>query len=390
MNKYLKGYLASIPRSEYESMIRFLKDNITDKLSLSEEQFQLILSQITEEHQPATEGRQAQYDEKPSDTYNDFFGNVYIDLNYLFKIIDLLYNAVDGFASLSSSYLSDIKAEIDKLEIMVKEIEAKESYGSNSVVVTETFKDTEMFEKYNDSTSYLFCDRNGEILPVVDIVHYDTSDYIMLKATKDIDLIHASDGRPLGKIDIVDYRGVPTATYSIAENAIDNSPASFWDCSVISDEPIDIPMDSFEAGGAYIKFKVMLPAVYEITEIALTPYCIHPIEVCSIKIGDTPVLTIPEISADTISVRSAKVASDEITFVLRQKNYTFTTEITNEKIDEAVELWNRVLNKTKQVYVDIDSNISTENELYRYYMDKKEKQVNMWNENIIKDREIGG
>lgn len=388
MNNYLKGYLASIPKSEYDGMINFLKDNITDKLSISKEQFELLLDQIIQDRQPATSQRDARSSEKPSDTYNDFFGNVYIDLSCLFKVVNLLYNAIDGYTNLSSSYLSDIKGEIDKLEVLVKELQAREEYSSNAIVVTETFKNTEYFEAYNDSTSYLFCDRSGEPLSVVDLVHNNTDDMIVLNVSKDVDLLHGKDGKPMGKLDVVDYRGVPVSTYATTSNAIDNSTMSYWDCSVFSDEPISVAMNGLEAGGAYIKFRIRLPAIYEITEIAITPYCIYPVEVCDIQVGGTSIMSTTETSTDTITVRTAKVASDEVVVVLRQKNYTHATDITNAKKEEAEELWNRLLDKPKESYVSEEPR-KTETDIYNHYMSRKENEVTIWNEDLIKQKEIG-
>jgi hypothetical protein len=387
MNNYLRGYLASIPKSEYNNMINFLKDNITDKVKISEDEFEALLTQIVENATPATTSRAPKENEKPSDTYNDFFANVYIDLNYLFKVINLLYNAADSYSTLSASYLTDIKSEIDKLETTINELETREKYSSTAAVVTETFKDTEYFEDYDDSTSYLFCDRNGDSLPTVNLVHNNTSDMIILNTTIDRDLLHDKDGKPRGKIELLDYRGTPCDTYCITSNAIDNSVISYWDTSVSSDEPINIPMGDLESGGAYIKFKVNLPAVYDVTEVSLTPYCVYPVELCDVTIGDTSVVNTAQTSVDTIVTRSVKVSSDEITFVLRQKNYVHSTDVTNEKEDEAKELWNRALDKSKETYVT-NEKLTTDSEIYKYYSALKERDITEWNKAVIKDKEM--
>jgi hypothetical protein len=389
MNNYLIGYLASIPKSEFNNMVSYLKDNITDKLNMSEQEFSNLLNQIIDNKTPATTSRAPRLDEKPSDTYNDFFSSTYIDLNYIFKVVNLLYGAVDGYANLSASYLTDIKSEVDKLEVMIGELEARKEYSSNAAIVTETFKNTEYFEDYNDSTSQLFCDRGGEPLPVVNLVHNNTSNMAILNTVIDKDLLHGSDGKPRGKIEVLDYRGVPIDTYATTSNAIDNSAMSFWDASVLSEEPINIGFDSFDAGGAYIKFRINLPAVYEITEVAITPYCIYPVELCDVLVGDTSILNGKQSSVDTIVTRSVKVASDEITMILRQKNHTHSTETTNEKEDEARSLWNRVLNKASESYTT-DEKLTTDDELYEYFSSCREKEITAWNEDVIKQREMRG
>lgn len=389
MNNYLRGYLASIPQSEYTNLINFIRDNLLDKVNISQEQFELLLNQIVQDRQPATTETKVNYNDKPSDTYSTFFSKVYIDLNYLFRVINMLYNAIDGYANLSASYLSDIKGEIDRLEVSIRELQAKEEYSDNAIVVTETFKNTENFESYNDATSYLFCDRNGAKLNTVKLLHNNTSSMITLGVQVDVDLLHDIDGKPKGKLDVMDYRGVPVETYATKQSAIDNSMASYWDSSVISDEPINVAMDDFEVGGAYIKFKIRLPVTHNITEIALTPYCIHPVEVCDIMVGDKSILPVSKSSVDTIVINTTQIVSDEITVVLRQTNYIYADVKTNVKMDEAEGLWNTYFGKTKDVYIEEPSRrVPTEEDIYLKYMVEKEKEITIWNEEYIRDNEI--
>lgn len=382
MTDYLNGYLASIPKSEYDKIVTFLKDNIAEKLGMPEERFQTLLSRITTDKASVVSERVVSSIEKPSDTYNDFFSKVYIDLSYLFKVINLLYNAVEGYSDLSASYFSDIKGEIDKLQIMTEGLLAKENYSSNSTVRTETFGNTEYFETLDDSTGYLFCDRDGSPLNAVGIVHNDTDSMITLGVVRSEDLLHGSDGKPKGRISLSDYRGVPVKTYSGPENAVDNSPSSYWDCSTVSPEPIMIGMSPFEGGGAYVKFKVLLPAVCDVTEVSITPYCIYPVEICDILVGDTRILYTPETTGDTATFRTPKVSSDEVTVIMRQKNYIHSTEVSNAKKEEAEELWIRLFDKGKRP----ERNEFAE---YEKYSSLKEKEMDIWNKEYIRRREAG-
>ena len=120
MNKYLEGYLSSVPPSEYMNIINFLQKYVSKKFNISEEDFEDLISNLINEHEPTTKAIKTKPDEKPKDTYNKFFSGLSIDLLYLFKIIDALYNAIDSYSYLSASYFSDIKAELDKLDTKVK------------------------------------------------------------------------------------------------------------------------------------------------------------------------------------------------------------------------------------------------------------------------------
>jgi hypothetical protein len=393
MNKYLQGYLSSIPPSEYNNIITYLEQNMANKVSMSEEELKYMLSELAKQKKPLTQSTETIPDEKPSDTYNRFYNLVSIDIAYLYEIINALYNSIDNYTYLSASYFSDIKSEMDKLESKIKEFKARRDYDNNTIVVTETFKNTESFEKYNSDTAYLFVDRDGTQLVPVDIIHNNTDDMITLHVNSVKDLLHNKSGKTIAMIKVLDYRGIPTDTYNTPEYAIDNSDVSYWECSVVSDEPINIPMDDLEPGGAYIKFKIYLTKVHKISEISITPFCIYPVEICKITIGDQEVLstlTNPNnISESTMTFNIRPVTSDEIEIVMRQKNHTYDIIRTNSKIEEAEELWNSLINLKKESYVkspDAETEYNDDT-IYLKYMKEKETEITNWNKDYIREAE---
>ena len=388
LKSYLQGYLASIPQIEYSNIISFLEKHMTTKLNLSEEEFKDIIKSLTENKTPATQRTLAYSDERPKDTYNRFFSNVSIDLVYLFKVINALNAALDSYSYLSSSYLADIKSELDKLEAKIIELKTKREYDNNTIVVSETFRNTESFESYNSTTSYLFADRNGSQLELVDMVHKNTDDMITLKAKETVDMLHNANGKTIGIISVLDYRGVPIDTYSTKEKAIDNSETSYWDCTVISDNPISTTLDDYEEGGAYIKFSIKLAKTSRVSEISISPFCIYPVEISDIIIEGKSVINqnSNNVSTETMTFNFHPITTDEVIIVMRQRNYVQDLVTTNDKIDEAIELLNLANDRTIESFVTSKADVSEykDDNVYLKYANKKEQEIAEWNSRFIR------
>lgn len=388
MDKYLEGYLSSIPQSEYENIIDFLKRYAKENIGMTEEKFEAILEEIVHRREPSTQNSDIYKDERPKDTYNRFFGTMSIDLIYLFKIINSLYKSSESYSQLSSSYFSDIKYELDKLNLRVEELKAKNIYDQNTIVVSENFKTTENMEDYNQDTSHLFKDRFGQNLPPVSVVHNNTDDMLQLPISNKEDLLYNENGKAKAKIKVLDYRGVPDDNYALPIEAIDYSDNTYWDLTTKSKRPIDIPMDNLESGGAYTKFKIILSKISRISEISITPYGPYPLEVSSVKINDIDVVDTMEnpinSSTETITFNFEPIVADEIIVVIRQRNYTYDLHIENEKVKEAERLWNMVSEENIQSYYNPYDTKYTDNHVFKEYISQKKKEMDIWNTNIIK------
>lgn len=391
MNTYLNGYLASIPKSERDKILYFLEKHMTDKLNINEEEFKLLMNQLENMQEITSKMVKAKQDEKPVNTYNQIYKNVYFDLVYLFKLVDALSSAIESYGYLSESYLSDIQSELNKLESRIIELKSKRENDNNTIVITETFKDTESFEKPDPENLYLFVDRNGQQLPLVDMVHNNTHDMIALKVNNSEDLLHNKEGKTIASIEVLDFRGIPSDTYCLSKDAIDNSETTYWDCTTITGEPINIPMDELEAGGAYIKFKIRLAKAQKISEIAISPYCVYPVEIAKIIINNEDIINKisnpNNSSTETMTFGIEPISADEITIVLRQKNYIYEVLSSNKKNDEAQELLNRVLNIKKESYIENKdpASVYPDEELYNIYSSKYEKEITSWNNKFMRE-----
>jgi hypothetical protein len=95
------------------------------------------------------------------------------------------------------------------------------------------------------------------------------------------------------------------------------------------------------------------------------------------------------ISTDTMTFNIKPVTADEITIVLRQKDYIYDTVISNDKLDEVQELWNMALGLAKESYINdtVDVSRYADNNVYQRYIDAKEDEITTWNENFIRGGE---
>lgn len=390
MNSYLYGYLSSIPQSEYRNILDFLQRHMSSALSLSESEIRAIVDAIENDKEPATSKTEVLKDERPKDTYNRFFKNASIDISYLYKVINSLENALQSYSYLSSSYLSDLKSELDKLETKIVELKAKKEYQNNTIVVSESFKTTESFEPYSTDNSYLFLDRDGSVLETADIVHRSTEDMLVLKTVKSVDALHNRNGKTIGIIEVLDYRGLPVDTYNSKDRAIDGSDMTYWDFSTISKDHITTPFDDYPPGGAYMKFAIKLAKTSMVSEISISPFSVHPVEVADIIINGESVIS-SIINKDTVSINTMTfnfhpVATDEIVVVLRQINYIHGPVKDNEKISEAEELLLLATNRKVESYVteDIRATDYKDDNVYVKYGTKHEREIAKWNESFLK------
>jgi hypothetical protein len=92
-------------------------------------------------------------------------------------------------------------------------------------------------------------------------------------------------------------------------------------------------------------------------------------------VGDTSIIDTSNISTDTMTFRSPKISSDEVTFILKQKNYIHSEVTTNAKVDEAIELWNALFGKNKESYVSDPVKLRNEKDVYNHYIVGKEKEI---------------
>jgi hypothetical protein len=385
-----KAYLGSIPQSEYNNLINFITDIAQSKLQMSETELNNIIDNIRNARAQISTNINISSLDTPNDTYNNFYKYAYLDLVYLFNLVDKLYSVLDGYINLSSSYLYDMKGEIDKLEISIQDLERRIEYGNNIAIITETFKNTSNFEVFNQSTKSLFADRDGTELSIVDIIHNNTSDMITLNVQKEEDMLHSKSGKTLGRIQVVDYIGIPNDTYNTSQNAIDNSLNSYWECTVSSDELLDLSFENFEAKGAYIKFNLKLPSLRNITEISITPYCIHPITICDILVDTTSIIPREYVedgisSTKTITLRVHELSADIITIVIRQSNYIYLTKTENIKREEAMKLWNGRLGKYIESFTRKNNNTTP----FEEALETWEDEIENWNKSYIRNRERG-
>lgn len=338
MKRYLEGYLASIPESDYQSMLSSLK-TLAGDAGLNETEIEQGLISLRTQYAPLTPDLTCLPLETPVDTCDRVFPYLQIDLAYLYKLIDLLDIAIRRYRDLSLSHLKRARMEIESLRIELEKQKKIKDAASGHTIVTEEFSDTALMEVMTEANSHLFQDRDGRILPEAQMIRRNAEDMLTLAVVSDVDTLHADSGIGKGRIDVLDFRGIPEPTLYGRANAIDGSADSYWEILCNESRPILSGMYGNQPGGAYLRFRLTLAKLTEISEISITPHCTHPVDVVELLVGGTNVLLAPTSSTGTMTFQFSKRSARDIIVTLRQRNALITQVEENPKIREASILW---------------------------------------------------
>lgn len=337
MNSYLYGYLASVPEYDYNRLIGYLSEVIAT--ALPEIDLEATLQTIISQGQALSRAKTFSAQERAQDSYNRVMARAGIDAIYLYKVVDLLYAALNNYSDLSTAYIDEINLEIDKIDSVLREMQLRETFTGNIRVFSEEFRNKSRIASPLTNAG-LYLDRNGSALPLADI---SLMHMTLPSAESDIDLLHGAEGDSRALVRIADYCGMPVQTDPRA--AIDTSPYTYWDTTVYAREPIRTHTDR-PVNGAMIRFNVYLPKIYEVSNIELTPFAIHPVDV---RVTINSVTSNYNNVRDKLYVYQDKVATDMITIELVQENYERRVVEFNPKLEEAQMLWD---NKTKNNYAE--------------------------------------
>lgn len=333
MNNYLKGYLASIPEYDYNKIIAYLAEIMA--VYLPEIDLESILANISKRQEPTVYRVIPTQFQRASQAYNEIYSKVYIDLNYLYRVIDLLYAATNNYSDLSSAYIAEINSEIDRIYNVLEEIKTRETYRENIFIFKEEFKTKVQIED-NDlqKNKFLYQDRDGSDIPLCEIISTNTKSYAILKNKEEKDLLRNTEGDVQSKIFIRNYCGLPRSDNSLL--ALDGSKYTYWDTSVYSRAPIRTFIENQSIYGSWLKFVVQLPKICNVSNIEVMPFGSDP---SKIKVYINNKLIVEEETNDTLFAFFPEEITDEIIIELLQENYIYDTITINDKEAEALELW---------------------------------------------------
>lgn len=232
---YLNDYLRAIPKADADAIRQSLKDNELhlglDKVS--EKEFERLILQIAEKNVALTE--LPQFGEQiESDSLNDFYVALGIDLNRLFSEQAAIETASVNYEHIYRSNLDEIRRAIESLETAISQLERQTKSGKGLVLRSYSFepeKAKTQYEDYTEDTHYLFCDRDGSQLESAEINRLYHTYYLSLKQKESVDALHDSSGHTTATIKVLyETPGTLTNTnpeYDISK-AIDGTSDTFW------------------------------------------------------------------------------------------------------------------------------------------------------------------
>ena len=246
MEDYLTGYLQVLREYQRKRIEDILKNNedLYKISSVTEEQFRELVERLAVDHKQLTEFI-PQTDKLDPDSYNEFFSNVYVDLNLLFLDSLMIESATTNYERIFDGIISDLSSEIKTLTQQVDNLRLVNEGEDGLIVVSRSFESsTEMEDR--DKFSSLFVDRDGTPIESASFERTHDQYYIGLSKTKDTDCLRNESGKVTAKIKIEDRRGKPVSIdnpdrYKL-ENAIDDSDTTYWAEVVLVDQPINSSM----------------------------------------------------------------------------------------------------------------------------------------------------
>jgi hypothetical protein len=358
MKDYLEGYLDVIPQSERTKIQEVLKSNREIVgASVTENEFIQIIKKILEDHKRLTE-EVVQGERLGSNAYNQFFGNVQVDLNVMFAESNLIERALMSYDRLYDGIVADLAKEIKALRERVNSLRLVAEGEQGLIVKAVDFANSADIETDREKFAHLFKDRDGTDIEDIAIERNDDDSFLRLGLTKSIDKMRDAEGKVVAAIKVTDKRGAPmTQTKYGIDNAIDSSRDTYWAEVVLTDEPITTAMDGIEGGGAMTKFTVELPRQEVVSEISLAPFTSLPLEVVSIKYEeDIETFHVPKElikkkieKAETIVLQFPSIIARRFTFILRQKNHVKNVYILRDKDLEKADLWEKISKREAEV-----------------------------------------
>lgn len=180
---------------------------------------------------------------------------------------------------------------------------------------------------------------------------------------------------------------LPTVPYQILTDRLELDPIEQNQAADATAQNVEY----LDGVGAYCRFTVTLDQAQRISEIALVPFTVYPMEVVSATyVPDTESHHVPQEllptntvyrSTDTIHIQFEPVRAKAITFVLRQKNYNKITYDVGTDQEQEELFWQAIGDTELKTMMQADGSSDT-SELpaaVRQAMKRYEEAIHDWN-----------
>ena len=234
-----------------------------------------------------------------AEDYNETAFEMYLDMLTTFSYIDELYDTINTHQKLNRSIINTIYSTIAGLNDRIDEIEAYIRSNSSAECHIEYFR-TQNNQEWDP---LYYTERYGEKVPLEIYARFNSEqENISLNYTRQQNVMTYRSGVQLGEISISKQYGAgfisARNSQTRLENAIDNSPASYWADTILADAELKIVGEGFESQdyigkttrsyynlpqGALCEICLTFEALAKINEIILNPFGSFPIDIVAIR-----------------------------------------------------------------------------------------------------------
>ncbi len=223
-----------------------------------------------------------QIDLTDAENINQSFQELNIDLNVLFKQVDLLDQSINRQQRLNQS---SVENSIIELKILDEELDNSANLINNS---GQTFYKESFIDGFNvDLDPALRLDRDGSLLPFayMDMEH----ECVKLPLINEVNCLVNVLGQSIASINVIrqvaaSFREIENPKSSL-DKAIDTSPDTYWYCSILTDEPVKVNFGPEAYGikeGVPFILDITLNAAQSVNQLSFKPFTRFPIDIISV------------------------------------------------------------------------------------------------------------
>lgn len=355
--KSIQQFTASIDDTRRKMLFNLLKEryknqNVPEYFIEQEAEFYLSTIQ---EGKPILSLRE-QEELTNADFINQEMLEYEIDIHAVYQQLDHVGQRLSQHQKLNESILNDVRIRIQKVDERLEELGHLLRNDSTHSVFYETFLDYNSMEK----DTKFYTDRDGT--PFAPAYHLTLDAYqnsLKLPTLYTENKLVNFAGVKLAKINIIKQLGsgfirTRNPEHDISK-AIDTSMNTYWQESILVDEPIEVNLGLDYYGvdfGATCELEINFDYLSKVNEITLTPFTEYPVEVVSILVYTTDSdeerpfeLVSPDAirknkeTTDVISYQFQDVAAKRIKILLNQQHYVKQDLLINVDDKTLIDAW---------------------------------------------------
>lgn len=286
---------------------------------------------------------------------NDEMSEFEIDIHSVFGQLDQLSQRISQHQKLNESIVNDVRLRIQRTDEALEKLSYQIRNHSAHSVFFETFLDYKNKER---DLSY-YTEKDGEeMAPAYQLTIDPLRHALKLPVINQENKLVNFAGVKMANIHITKQLGsgfirTRNPEHSV-EKTIDTSMATYWNESILTDEPLQVNLGLDYYGldfGATCELEIVFDYLSRINELTFVPFTEYPVEIVSILVYDNDhseeayELVSPTavhqsmIGTDTMSYQFQEIVAKRIKIVLNQQHYVKRDVIVNVDDKTLVDAW---------------------------------------------------